>query len=109
MENYLSILILVAFGAMVWAGGVTILYIKACREIDTLKQEAKEDKEQAKFYKDYSDRRDAEVERLELERARLSGELFTVRSYVHKLRVKAGEITPDGRLLPRERVGLVHP
>jgi hypothetical protein len=99
-------LILIAFGCMVWAGGVTLLYIMACRELDALKREVKESGERAKFYSDYSDRRDAEVERLELENARLAGDLFTIRNWVHKLRVKAGEIAPDGRLLPRHRTPL---
>ena len=96
-------LIIVGFGSMVWAASMTILYIMACKEIDTLKRNVKDSAERAKFYSDYSDRRDAEVERLELENVRLAGDLFTIRNYVHKLRVKAGEIAPDGRLLPRLR------
>ena len=97
-------LILVGFGSMVWAGSVTLLYIMACRELDALKLKAKESAERAKFYSDYSDQQDAEIERLRLENARLAGDLFTSRNDVHKLRVKAGEIAPDGRLLPKQRI-----
>ncbi len=96
-------LIIVGFGSMVWAASMTILYIMACKEIDTLKRNVKDSAERAKFYSDYSDRKDAETERLDLENARLAGDLFTIRHYVHRLRVKAGEISPDGHLLPRKR------
>ncbi len=94
---------------MVWAGNVTILYIIVCRELNALKQKAKEDKEQAEFYKAYSDRRNAEVKRLEKENGKISANLFLARGYVHDLRIKAGGITPDGRLIPKERVGLIQP
>ena len=109
MENYTNFLILFSFGCMVVTGGVIVMNIMVCRELDALKPEAKENKERAKFYSDYSDRRAAEVERLELENARLAGDLFTMRNYVQRLRVKAGEITPDGRLVPRNHRVWVQP
>ncbi len=83
-------LIMVAFGCMVWAGDMTILYIMACREIDQLKRDAKENAERAKFYSGYSNRRDADVHRLEKENANLSANLWLARSYAQKLRAATG-------------------
>jgi hypothetical protein len=74
-------LILVAFGAMVWAVFVTILQIMACREIDALKKVAKENGESAKFYSDCWDRQDAYIHRLEKENARLGADLWLCRGY----------------------------
>ena len=103
METYIHFLILIAFGCMVWAGGVTIMHLMVCRELDALKREAKNNKERAEFYSGYSDRRDAEVKRLEKEVGRLGTDLLLARGYVQRLRVKAGEITPDGRSLRLHR------
>ena len=83
-------LIIVGFGSMVWAAGMTILYIMACRELDELKRKAKESEERAKFYSDYSNRKDAEVRKLEKENAQLDTNLFLCRHYAQKLRAASG-------------------
>ena len=83
-------LILCAFGAMVWAAGVTILYIRACGEIDALKRDAKESGERAKFYSDHSDRQSAAIHRLEKENAQIGVNLLLCREYAKKLRTAQG-------------------
>lgn len=103
MESYMSFLVLVAFGAMVWAGGVTIMLVMARRELDPLERDAKEREERAEFHRYHSDQQDAEIERLQLENARLGSDLLIARNTIQRLRVKTGEIAPDGRLLPRMR------
>ena len=94
-------LILVGFGAMVWAGGVTILYIMACRERDELTREAQENSESAKFYSEHCDRQREELTQLRKENARIGTDLWLCRGYAQKLRaaqgrkgIVAGEVQP---------------
>ena len=83
-------LILFSFGCMVWAGGMTILYIMACRELDALKREAKESGESSKFYSEHCDRQRDELAQLRKENARISTDLWLCRGYAQKLRAATG-------------------
>lgn len=82
----MQFLILVGFSSMVWAAGMTILYIMACRELDALKRKAKKNADDAKFYIEHSDSQSAEIHRLEKENARIGADLWLARNYAEKLR-----------------------
>ncbi len=110
MESYTYVLIIFSFACMVVTGGVIFMHLMVCRELDALKPEAKKDKERAESLDRSLSEREEEVNRLEKENGKLSTDLFLARDAIKRLRVRAGEITPDGRSIPRnERVLWIQP
>ncbi len=88
-----AFLIIVGFGALVWAGSVTLLYIMTCRELDALKRKAMESAERAKSYSEHCTMQRDELTRLRKENAELGTNLWLCRGYAQKLRaVRPGQV-----------------
>lgn len=77
-------LVFVGFGAMVWAGSVTLLYIMATRELAELRIKDQKSASEAKWYRDQVNQQEKELQQLKKENARLDTNLWLCREYAKK-------------------------